>query len=170
MEQTEHEKMVADYLSGGGHITKCPTAYCSVVAGAESVEQHRQALSAHARELEQRRRSRLPLRRSLRSEIHPRDQTIQIPRQPDQPLRRQDKEPVPEETKEETESPATMNLNGLGTTVNKLPFLGADEEVTVYRAPSGHQKVYTTDHAGRRYESNFSPSGRFMGSKELKNG
>ena len=161
MTDADYQKLYDEYISRGGIVHRMPTAYAAESTGALPSHEHRSALAAHHAACQ----PTYKLRQALRNEP-PCPPVNQMERERFVKMGRQSqvaaKERKEKETKEEPRP--EMNLSGIGTTRNKLNFLGADQEVTVFRERSGIERVYTTDHAGRRYESVFSPNGKFCGS------
>lgn len=157
---SEYETLLASYRRRGGVITICPTAYAAPVVGALPDDLSRQAISDHARYLEERRIRRIPLRAELRNEqIHSSPAAIQVARPAPRQVRRKNKAVVTKDTEEKTPSPEAE--------MKSMTLIINGEETTRVKVGDGFA-IYSRELNGRETVSIFDGHQSFRGTVELK--
>ena len=137
-------------------ILHCPPAFAAPCPQArEPSIENRLAIRKYTEEQELKRRGKAPLRIELRTKSN------SFQRQGNHPDRKQGEISAPKEPAESEKPPAKA------MTRNKIPFLPAGEEVTIYRFKDGRSEVHTIDHQGREYLSRFGRNNSFQGSTWL---
>lgn len=170
----QYQEMLASYFKRGGSIERLPPAVGGVALQVPLPDDDsRSALRRRAQELKEgRKQAAYPLRRELRDE-----KTSTSP--PELPVvrerlaemgRKSQAYAKERKTQKAKETGSEMNLDGRGTTRNKMSFLEAGQEVTKYTLKDGRTEVHSRDHSGRLYIVNFSPTGRYLGSKQVAHG